>query len=662
MHNVGCSLTRWTHHLYLHGRDQWLSWTSIPTNKNTTVMFKFAMFDSLLMGKPLSFFSPEEPHGALEAIVRRAQDCTESVGFHYYLLGYHKRLDPATDASAIPDGAVVVLYHDHHSEMLLDQVHSTFSRWVDASIPYHDKYKKIPAPVQPSTKKDPVFPRCKEAYDALLHYLDKGHHDAVDILLGMDPSAMRALLQSYSTPCTSLPKGKERADLCVTYDFRPVSAYSMEDAEKHIGWVVVKRDLFSDTVHRQGKEKELRSADQQIVRVGLGSGEEALGALTHCACCNRGKFVHLVTPEGSRKVRTRAIDRCLVLEEHYYGRVRVDMYRFPLNGDRVLLWARLVYDGIGTLYLPELKMRLTGFFDQSDFVFGRKTRQGGLRSVVQEGGFGRQCRLRGFGVSTERGATKTLHPCVRGLDPGQVWSSTSGLFDDRCGVQKGLRRVFMNTAVLYAYDGTFVDGRENVGVLRILNPEHGHLAFDGKFSTTSLHKSAKQPVTTFRGKVQSLGGGDRLFAVGTFNDMFEPEGECFVRQKQRCFSGTFRRGSLAYGSLHDTTGSLRGTFEPLKERENWPGKPKLVEGVMDTKAFTARGTFTGVAKHRIRIVNGMLLDRVRGLALRFRKGRVDVRPQAKVIQSWWRTITGERRTRGWRRFLGGSPRRGKCGR
>ena len=172
-------------------------------------------------------------------------------------------------------------------------------------------------------------------------------------------------------------------------------------------------------MHHQGKEKELRSADQQIVRVGLGSGEEALGALTHCACCNRGKFVHLVTPEGSRKVRTRAIDRCLVLEEHYYGRVRVDMYRFPLNGDRVLLWARLVYDGIGTLYLPELKMRLTGFFDQSDFVFGRKTRQGGTRSVVQEGGFGRQCRLRGFGVSTERGQPKLSTLACEALTPGR---------------------------------------------------------------------------------------------------------------------------------------------------------------------------------------------------------------------------------------------------
>ena len=219
----------------------------------------------------------------------------------------------------------------------------------------------------------------------------------------------------------------------------------------------------------------------------------------------------------------------------------------------------------------------------------------------------------------------------------------------------------MNTAVLYAYDGTFVDGRENVGVLRILNPEHGHLAFDGKFSTTSLHKSAKQPVTTFRGKVQSLGGGDRLFAVGTFNDMFEPEGECFVRQKQRCFSGTFRRGSLAYGSLrHDRV--VERDLRAAQGAGELAGQAQVGGG-----CHGHQGLHRAWDVYRRREAQDSDSQRHvagpgRGLALRFRKGQVDVRPQAKVIQSWWRTITGERRTRGWRRFLGGSPRRGKCGR
>ena len=384
-------------------------------------MFKFIMFDSILMGQPLSFFTSDDPKGSLEDIVALVQGGDFRVGFRYYLLGHRERLDPSTDAETIPNDAFVVLYHDHHSEVLLDQIHPTFSRWVDASILHHGTYEKVPTPVLPkkdASLADLVVPRCKKAYDAFCRYVNRGH-DPVDILFSMDKEAMQALLQSYSSKCTSLPDGRKRADLCVTYDFRPVSAYSMLEADKRVGWVVVKRDLFSEALPRQGREKRLRSADQEIVNVRLGSGEEALGALTHCACCNRGKFVHVVTPSGSRKVRTRAIDRCLVLEEHYYGRIRVDMRQFPLGNGRSLLWARLVYDGLGTLYLPEMKMRLTGFFDASDFVFGRKTRQDGVHSIVEEGGFGQNCRLRGFGMSTAWGHQGPASLCKW---PGQATS------------------------------------------------------------------------------------------------------------------------------------------------------------------------------------------------------------------------------------------------
>ena len=619
-------------------------------------MFKFAMFDSILMGRSLSFFSPDEATGTLRAILRRVQGSADCVGFHYYLLGRQGRLDPETDASAIPDGAVVVLYHDHHAEALLDQVHSTFSNWVDASIPYHDKYKKIPAPVLPANKKDPEFPRCQEAYNALLKYVEKGH-DAVDILLEMDPAAMRALLQSYSTPCTSLPKGKTRADLCVTYDFRPVSAYAMLDAEKRVGWVVVKRDLFDEKGECRHLEKELKGVDKQIVSLGLGPGGNALGALARCSCC-KGKFVHVASQEGVRRVRTRTIDRCTVIEEHYYGRIRVDMRQFPLDGGRVILWARLVYDGIGTLCIPGMDMRLTGFFDSSDFVFGRKTRQDGACSIVEEGGFGWQCRLRGFGVCTVWGMSKALHPCVRGQDPGRVWSFTSGLFDDHKGVQKGTRRVFLADAMLYAYDGTYShNGKESKGVLRILNPVHGHLNFDGrfflgcgKFWKHNGNFSVRSNVA-FRGKVQSV-TGDGLFAVGTFNDAFEPEGECFVRYGSWSFSGTFLRGSLCKGSLHDGAAHCwRGTFEALQHRAQWPGAPRLLEGILETEALTARGTFAKNSKGKNRLCNGRMLDRRRGTTVFVRKGRVDLRSQARVIQTWWRAVRGERRVRGLEEFV-----------
>ena len=74
---------------------------------------------------------------------------------------------------------------------------------------------------------------------------------------------------------------------------------------------------------------------------------------------------------------------------------------------------------------------------------------------------------------------------------------------------------------------------------------------------------------------------------------------------------------------------------------------------MDTEAFTARGRLPASRSERKTDSQRQNAGPESGHdRVRFRKGRVDVRPQAKVIQSWWRAITVERRTRGLEAFLG----------
>ena len=202
----------------------------------------------------------------------------------------------------------------------------------------------------------------------------------------------------------------------------------MEDAEKHIGWVVVKRDLFSDTVHRQGKEKELRSADQQIVRVGLGLGEEALGALDPLRLLQPGEVRALGHAGRVEESAHRAIDRCLVLEEYMnisWPRTRRHV-PFPVE--------RRPRTSVGAARVRRHRHALPSRTEDARLAFSTSP----ISSLAERPGraaCGRWSKRRVRpAVSAARvwrvhraGATKTLHPLVRGLDPGQVWSSTSGL-------------------------------------------------------------------------------------------------------------------------------------------------------------------------------------------------------------------------------------------
>ena len=611
-------------------------------------MIKFVLFESLFHGKGLSHFVSDGAQHSLRESAKAALARTNpsysprAPEFAFYLLGCPDRLEPSTPPRSLPKGALVVLYEDD-VPMLMGQLHHAFSAWIDAALEFYDRTKTVPSMFSPPPSPWGFYDNNVSLADLQKvsrvrgGFLDtlKESADARATALGYfregSQGSFEALLLDSSEPDEGADFQGTASHLCVTADFRPMAAFHW--AAPSVAWAVVKTDLFAGATDRRRKTAALRRARNHVVDVSKG-GKRSCGVLAHCQCCGGGKFVHVVSEEGSERLRASAVDRCSVLSEHYVGKVRVQPFRVPLGDGRPpLRWARVVYDGLGTLALPTRRRRLTGVFRESVLQFGARAEWIGKAFRVRQGKFGPGGEPCGVGITVERGTP--LHPCTRSLDLERVVHVTRAA-QGRDGRVQGVRHVGLGENTLYTYLGAFdAEGRETKGALCIMKPGHGKVVFDGNV----VHGAGD---VAFRGKAVAVDGS--LFAAGEFNVFFEPEGRCFVRDGARRFRGEFRKGSLVRGTVRGKAWSLHGEFLPLKDRSEWPGKPGLARGVAESSTATARGEFATRAGKNV-LATGLVLDRATGTVARVRRGRLEWGAQARRIQGWWRRRREARRER-----------------
>ena len=287
--------------------------------------------------------------------------------------------------------------------------------------------------------------------------------------------SFEALLLDSSEPDEGADFQGTASHLCVTADFRPMAAFHW--AAPSVAWAVVKTDLFAGATDRRRKTAALRRARNHVVDVSKG-GKRSCGVLAHRQCCGGGKFVHVVSEEGSERLRASAVDRCSVLSEHYVGKVRVQPFRVPLGDGRPpLRWARVVYDGLGTLALPTRRRRLTGVFRESVLQFGARAEWIGkaFRVRQESSARGEPC---GVGITVERGTPSTPAP------EAWTWSASSTSPAPPKGETAGSRGSGTSARTRCTYLGAFdAEGRETKGALCIMKPATGKVVFVGTWPT-----------------------------------------------------------------------------------------------------------------------------------------------------------------------------------